>query len=520
VRGGDGREVVVLISMKDVTDLRVRRDARLVEARFGRLLDLMPDGIVLVNSAGRIVFANGNAERMFGHARGGLLGRSVEDLLPARFRGAHAGHRSRYLAQPRTREMGAGLELYGVRRDGGEFPVEVSLSPLDAEEGSLVLSAIRDLTGRKRAEQKFRGLLESAPDAIVIANRSGEIVIVNAQTERLFGYPRGELLGQRVEMLIPDRFRDQHPRFRDQFFKEPRPRAMGAGLELFGRRRDGTEFPVEISLSPLETEDGILVSSAIRDITERKRIEQTLQEKNVALRNAAEAKNRFLASMSHELRTPLNGIIGFAEFLHDEKPGPLNAKQKEYLQDVLHSGRHLLQLINDVLDLAKIESGRMTLAPEPFLLPTAIEEACAVARPLADKKHIVLAADVDPAVTGVVLDPQKFKQVLFNLLSNAIKFTDDGRVDVRVQPDGPERFVLAVADTGIGIRAEDLPRLFREFEQLESGASRRYEGTGLGLALTRRLVELHGGTIAVASEPGRGSTFTVTCPRRVAEATA
>jgi PAS domain S-box-containing protein len=493
---------------RDVTHLKVARDAKLVETRFGALLESIPDATLIVNAMGRIVLANSQAARAFAYDPRELIGEPVELLLPERFRDTHVGHRSVFSRHPRMRTMGRGLELFGRRRDGNEFPVEISLSALATDEGMMVMSAVRDITDRKKAEQKFRGLLESAPDAMVIVGRDGRIALVNSQLERLFGYPREQLLGQSVDMLVPQRYRTHHVRHRAGFFSQPRPRAMGAGLELHGQRRDGSEFPLEISLSPLETEEGLFVSAAIRDATERRRFEQTLQD-------ASRLKSEFLATMSHELRTPLNGIIGFSEFLIDEKAGALNARQKEFLTDVLASGRHLLRLINDVLDLSKIEAGKMELVPETFDLGAAIDEVCSVVSPIAQAKAICVHRHVSQEAAAVTLDRHRFMQILYNLLSNALKFTNaGGEVSLSLDREGGA-LRLQVRDTGIGIRATDLPVLFSEFQQLESGTGRRHDGTGLGLVLTKRLAELHGGSIRAESELGKGSLFTVTLPLAV-----
>jgi len=287
---------------------------------------------------------------------------------------------------------------------------------------------------------------------------------------------------------------------------------MGADLDLYGRRRDGSELPLDSSLSPLHINEGMPVIRTIRDTKGRRHIDRTLQQKNEELERANQAKDRFLASMSHELRTPLNGIIGFAEFLSDGKPGPLNEKQKEYLGDILNSGRHLLHLINDMLDLVKVQAGKAELSLERFSLPEVIREVCAGVHPIAESKRIEIRINVTPGLDFVTLDRHRFKQILYNLLSNALKFTpEDGHVGIESHRD-KGCFVLAVSDDGIGIRAENIGRLFTEFEQLDTGTSRRFGGTGLGLALTRSLVTLHGGTIDAESTFGKGSTFRVTMP--------
>ncbi len=256
------------------------------------------------------------------------------------------------------------------------------------------------------------------------------------------------------------------------------------------------------------------VQRALREATERTRSEaitkhsRELELQNRRIQEASRLKSEFLANMSHELRTPLNAIIGFAELLHDGQVPPDAPQHKEFLGDILTSGRHLLQLINDVLDLAKVEAGKLEFRPERIDLARLLGEVAAIVRTTAAAKQIRIETEIDPSVTSVVLDPGRLKQVAYNYLSNALKFTTlGGRVVVRIKPEGPERFRLEVADTGVGIAPQDLGRLFVEFQQLEVGAAKRHQGTGLGLALTRRLVEAQGGSVGVTSTVGKGSTF-------------
>jgi PAS domain S-box-containing protein len=366
-------------------------------------------------------------------------------------------------------------------------------------------------------ERRFREMLEAAPDAILEVDENGCIILMNVAAERMFGYTREELLGSELEKLVPENVREGHHKHRDQYKSHPSTRPMGRGLKLHAQRRDGSLLPVEISLSPITVDEQVHVTAIVRDVTEQRAAEekirtinQELEQRNREVERANKLKSEFLASMSHELRTPLHTIIGFTELLNEETEGPLNEKQKRFLSHVHKDSLHLLELINDTLDLSKIEAGRMELNPESFSARDVVGEVVSSILPRAQAKSQKLQNHVRNG--SILADRVRFKEILFNLLSNAVKFTPDGgEIAIDSQIDG-DFASFAVKDTGIGIPEDEHVSIFDKFYQAASTTKGIREGTGLGLAITKRLVELHGGTISVESEKGRGSTFTFLLP--------
>lgn len=393
------------------------------------------------------------------------------------------------------------------------------------------LAQLQEAAAHAAAEaSRYREVVEAAPDAIVKVDAKGRIVLLNRATESLFGYGREELIGQPVEILIPYASRAAHEGHRQAYSKNPVTRPMGHGMTLRARKKSGAEFTVEISLSPVHAANEMRTLAVIRDVTERKHIEEQmramehefnrklaakndeLQVRNEEIERADRLKSEFLASMSHELRTPLHTVIGFSQLLAEEIQGPLNEKQRRFVDHIYRDSQHLLELINDILDLSKIESGKIELRREIFEAATEVQSVGDSISQGAASKSIQLEVQIEnnPVLNA---DKVRFREILFNLLSNALKFTPaGGQILVDTAPAEPGFCCFRVQDTGIGIPDGHKEAVFDKFYQVGSTTKGVREGTGLGLSITRHLVELHGGRIWVRSEPGKGSCFSFTIP--------
>ena len=469
------------------------------------ILNTAADATIISDSGGYIRVVNRRAEELFGYDRGELIGRLVEILLPDDFRDRHRELRTRYNEAPRARPMVSGLHLSGVRKDGTTFPVEIALNPIETEDGLIVTSTIREITGMDDSEAYFRTILESAPDAMIIIDDRGKIAVVNGQAESMFGYARDEMLGQPVEMLLPERLRERHVENRAAFGRDSRLRPMGAGLDLVARRKDGSEFPVEISLSPVQSAGSNFVSSVIRDVTQRKRMEDEIIAARQEAERANKANSAFLAAASHDLRQPvqalslLNGAL--RRTVKDEKA-------LQMIDSQAHSLTAMTNLLNSLLDISRLDAGAVTPELEDFPIRRLIDRMSDEFARQAHHHGLEFVSDSCPAVVNS--DPNLLAEVIQNFVSNAIRYTDRGSVRLGCTVrDG--MCVVSVTDTGIGIADDQLEEIFQEFHQCKApGASK--EGFGLGLAIVKRLSDLLELRLDVKSDVGKGSIFSLSLP--------
>ena len=470
-----------------------------------------------MDADGKIVLVNREIERLFGYSREELLAKPVDMLLPERYRAGHTGYRAEFMRDPRARAMGAGRDLFGLHRDGSEIPVEIGLTPLVTEEGVFVLSSIVDISARKRAEVRFRLAVESSPNGMVMVDPAGNIVLVNREVERMLGYAREELLGKSIEVLVPERFRGRHPADRAHFFRTPNQRAMGAGRDLYGLRKDGTELPVEIGLNPIETEEGLFVLSSIVDISARQQAEEQRRRLEEQLRHAQklEAIGTLAGGIAHDFNNILGVVFGYAELLQEE----LKSDQaRADLTEVLTAAERGRQLVRQILAFSR----RQPIQRKPLPLGDAVAEAAKMLRPMLPP-GVDLRLAVSPEAPRVLGDVTGIHQVLMNLGTNAAQaMPTGGLLEISVEPfyvrDSMARARpdlregnyarLQVRDTGIGMDDSVRNRAFEPFYTTKPTGA----GTGLGLAIVRGIMLDHEGTIDLESEPGQGTTVTCLFP--------
>lgn len=501
--------------------------------RYESLVNFMRSVVIKVNGDRIITFANLYSAELLGYTNAELVGQRLDLIVPPDW---HEEVRRRIESlrgeEVQVNEVNENLKKSGERvwiawsnrviKTGEGREKELLCVGNDVTEEMRHKKQLEDLIEKRMAgerllretEEYFRGVLERAPDGLLVVDADGRIRLANAQCETLFGYTRDEFIGQLVEILVPDSIRPRHPELRASFHHAPTTRAMGAKSELQARRKDGSLFPVDIGLSPLPGKKGagIQVAVSVRDITERKQAEVELKAAKQKAEEATRLKSMFLANMSHEIRTPMNAIIGLS---HLALKTQLSAKQRDYVSKVHNAGTSLLAVINDILDFSKIEAGKLDVETTDFRLDDVISSVTTVTGQKATDKGLEFLAHVAPGIPQFLIgDPHRLGQVITNLVSNAVKFTERGEVAVSaalLQQTGDKcQLKISVRDTGIGMSKEQAAKLFQPFTQADMSTTRKYGGTGLGLTVCRRLVELMGGDIWLDSEPGVGTTFTFT----------
>ena len=496
-----------------IRDISVRRLAELqlaqMEGRYSGLLEAAPDAIVVVNQTGGIVLLNKQAEKQFGYRRDELLGQKVTSIIPKGFAERLIADELRSVEEALAQQIGTGIELIGRRKDGSEFPLEMMLSPLESEDGILVTAAIRNISMRKQTEMylaqmegRYRGLLEAAPDAMVVVNQAGYVVLLNLQAEKQFGYFHGELLGKKVEQIIPEGFAERLIADGLRSAEDALTQQIGMGIELTGRRKDGSEFPLELMLSPVGTGQEVLVTAAIRDITARKQAEGHLLQKMVELNRSNEELGQFAYVASHDLQEPLRMVASYTTLLSRRYKGKLDSDADEFIAFAVDGASRMQRLIQDLLAYSRVGSSGKELSETSS--EDALSRTLIILRGAIEDCGAIVTHDPLPVVLA---DEVQLVQLFQNLIGNAIKYQSSGVPSVHISAlyDEHAQWVFAVKDNGIGIDPQYFERIFGMFQRLHK--REEFAGTGIGLAICKKIVERHGGSISVASSAGHGSTF-------------
>jgi len=521
--------IAIFLMIINNKSLKLKKNILKSEEKLKQVLESAPDGIVVIDNNRKMQIVNVQAEKLFGYTREEMIGKEVEMLIPDRFRSEHPANERKFIADQKTRLMGIGKELFGKRKDGSEFSIEISLVPLhsdDEKEGLTVLATIRDITEIKRIAKEISDYKNTLDEFAIVAitDQKGIIDYVNDNFCKISKYSREELIGQDHRIVNSG----YHPKdFIQGIWITIAKGKMWKG-EIKNKAKDGTIYWVDTTIVPFLDKHGKPNKYvAVRtDITEQKRITEELKEaKEVAelakilaeeekakAENALQSKQQFLANMSHEIRTPMNAILGFTKVLFKTDLVP---NQKEYLDAIKTSGDGLLVLINDILDLAKVDAGKMTFEQTPFKMQISISAILQIFDLKIQEKSIELVKEYDNRIPEVLKgDAVRLNQILLNLMSNALKFTAKGKITiaVRLLTEDKETAIIefAISDTGTGIPEDKLKSIFDNFQQATSSTSRLFGGTGLGLAICKQLIEKQGGTIIVKSKVDEGSTFSFT----------
>jgi len=487
--------------------------------KYRGLLEAAPDAMVVVDQGGKIVLLNVQAEKQFGYARDELLGQPVKNIIPEGFAERLIADGTRSAAEALAQQIGTGIELHGRRKNGTEFPIEIMLSPLKSPEGILVTAAVRDISVRKTAEEhlaqmegRYRGLLEAAPDAMVVVNQRGEIVLLNVQAEKQFGYRRDELLGQPVKNIIPEGFAERLIADGTRSAAEALAQQIGTGIELSGRRKNGSEFPIEIMLSPLESPEGILVTAAIRDISLRKESEDHLRKTARELKRSNDELQQFAYVASHDLQEPLRMVASYTQLIAKRYKGRLDADADEFIAYAVDGSNRMQGLIQDLLAYSR--AGTTGKPLREISSEDTLKQALTNLRASIVESGAVVTHDSLPAITT---NDIQLAQVFQNLIGNAIKYhgAEVPHVHVSASKNGGNDWIFAVRDNGMGISPQYFERIFILFQRLHG--REEFQGTGIGLAVCKKILERLGGRIWVESQPEKGSTFYFTLPGRDAK---